>query len=365
VKREPGGAFYKPELDALRFFAFLAVLIHHTWPWTASGYPVTLQPSLSGVLAAAARAGGYGVDLFFCLSAYLITSLLIREVSFSGRLNVVAFWIRRALRIWPLYFAFVAAAFAAGRWSESPRLPREYLPAFLCFGANWAFALRGLRDSIVSPLWSVSIEEQFYLLWPLALSVVSWKRAASIAWGLLACALCTRVWLAAHTADHVATWFNSFARLDPIAAGILLATAPRALPLRPRMAWAAAAMAGCVAVQFFFPFEIASPWSSIFTYSIVAVCCAVMLQATIGVHIGDGPAAKALIYAGKISYGLYVYHYAAIKAVNIVRPAAGFLTTFAAAFVLTAAAAVLSYELFERHFLQLKRRFTVVESRPV
>ena len=120
--------FYKPELDALRFFAFLAVLIHHTFPWTPSSYPASLPRFLTGVLAATARAGGYGVDLFFCLSAYLITSLLIREVNASGRLAVAAFWIRRSLRIWPLYFAFVLAAFIAGRFSMSPRLPRGIPP---------------------------------------------------------------------------------------------------------------------------------------------------------------------------------------------------------------------------------------------
>ena len=357
--------FYKPELDALRFFAFLAVLIHHTFPWTPSSYPASLPRFLTGVLAATARAGGYGVDLFFCLSAYLITCLLIREVNASGRLAVAAFWIRRSLRIWPLYFAFVLAAFIAGRFSMSPRLPKEYLPAFLCFGANWAFALHGLRDSIVSPLWSVSVEEQFYLLWPVVLSIVKWKRAASVAWVMLVCALFTRVWLAAHAAGHVATWCNTLARLDPIAAGILLATAPDLPQLRPRAAWLAAAGTGFVAIQYGFPFEAASPWSSVVTYAVVAVCCAAMLQATLGTPIGGGPAAKALVYGGKISYGLYVYHYAAIKAVNMVRPAAGFPATFGVAFVLTAVTAVLSYELFERRFLLLKRRFTVVESRPI
>jgi peptidoglycan/LPS O-acetylase OafA/YrhL len=182
---------------------------------------------------------------------------------------------------------------------------------------------------------------------------------------MLVCALCTRVWLAAHAADHAATWFNTFARLDPIAAGILLTIAPALPQLRPRVPWLAAAGAGFVAIQYCFPFQAASPWSSVVTYAIIAVCCAAMLQATIGAPIGGGRAAKVLVYGGKISYGLYVYHYAAIKAANMIRPAAGFLATFGVAFVLTAVTAVLSYELFERRFLLLKRRFTVVESRPI
>jgi peptidoglycan/LPS O-acetylase OafA/YrhL len=71
--------FYQPELDILRWVAFLAVFVHHAFPWTPEKYGAA--GFLAPVLAAAARAGGYGVDLFFCLSAYLITTLLVREVS--------------------------------------------------------------------------------------------------------------------------------------------------------------------------------------------------------------------------------------------------------------------------------------------
>src|SRR5580704_3548587 len=98
-------SFYLPELDGLRFFAFLAVFIYHS----VAPLPA-LSPETGHFFAlghAILRSGCYGVDLFFTLSAYLITELLMRERARTGRINVAAFYIRRMFRIWPLYFAFL------------------------------------------------------------------------------------------------------------------------------------------------------------------------------------------------------------------------------------------------------------------
>ena len=102
-------SFYRPELDCLRFFAFMTVFVHHSMPRTVEFYTTHHLPT---VLSNVAYAGAYGVDLFFCLSAYLITELLLREKEQVGHLNVKSFYIRRMLRIWPLYFTFVLFAFA-------------------------------------------------------------------------------------------------------------------------------------------------------------------------------------------------------------------------------------------------------------
>jgi peptidoglycan/LPS O-acetylase OafA/YrhL len=94
--------FYRPELDALRFFAFLAVLVHH-------------GPSSTGIFNLASHAGGFGLSMFFLLSAYLITELLFREREQTGTIAWRLFFTRRALRIWPLYYAALAAAFFIAR----------------------------------------------------------------------------------------------------------------------------------------------------------------------------------------------------------------------------------------------------------
>lgn len=94
--------FYVPELDSLRFFAFFGVFLCH----------LIHEMGYGDVLS---NIGGFGVDLFFTLSAYLITELLMREKERFGRLDVRAFYLRRILRIWPLYFGFLAAYFVASR----------------------------------------------------------------------------------------------------------------------------------------------------------------------------------------------------------------------------------------------------------
>jgi peptidoglycan/LPS O-acetylase OafA/YrhL len=278
-------------------------------------------------------------------------------------LNLRAFWIRRALRIWPLYFAVVIAAFGAGAYSKLWILPRDYFVPFLCFGANWAYALHGLRESIIGPLWSVSIEEQFYVVWPVVLTVVKPQRVRIAACALLAVAIGARIWLAAIGADHIATWFNTFARLDPIAAGILLAAAPPRFALRPRAVWTAAAIAACIAVQYWWPFLTAPPWTRVLSYLIVALSCAAILEAVRGIVPRRDALTRSLIYGGKISYGLYVYHHAAITFANLYLR--GFYIKLAAEFAMTVALAIASYELFESPFLKFKRRFTVIESREV
>src|ERR1700674_1439630 len=100
-------SFYLPQLDILRFFAFFAVFSVHVAP-RAMG-------SGRGIVVGLARSGTFGVDLFFALSAYLITELLLRERRIAGHLDVRSFYIRRILRIWPLYFFYLALAFCFSR----------------------------------------------------------------------------------------------------------------------------------------------------------------------------------------------------------------------------------------------------------
>lgn len=127
---------YRPELDALRVVAFLGVFATHSMSRAASDYPAF--GVLAFVPAALASAGLYGVDLFFVLSAYLITSLLLAEHTRTGRIDRRAFYARRILRIWPLYFAALAAAAVI-----TPHiLPKDGLTpgallAFAVFGGNW------------------------------------------------------------------------------------------------------------------------------------------------------------------------------------------------------------------------------------
>src|SRR5450432_665557 len=97
--------FYHPELDCLRFVAFLGIFVYHLDQQFHS--VVALNSPLQFMVLCMIKSGVFGVDLFFCLSSFLITMLLLREHDVRGTIDVRAFWIRRILRIWPLYYAFL------------------------------------------------------------------------------------------------------------------------------------------------------------------------------------------------------------------------------------------------------------------
>jgi peptidoglycan/LPS O-acetylase OafA/YrhL len=344
-------ALYRPELDVLRFFAFLAVFLHHS--------AVTAGASLAGPLAGFVVAGAFGVDLFFVLSAFLITDLFLTEVAAFGSLNIPAFYVRRILRIWPLYFAFLAVAALV---PDRP-LRGEALVWFLAFVGNWYLARHNYPDSIGDPLWSVSIEEQFYVTWPLLFSVVGVRRLVPLGVALLAGAEATRAVLVARGVEHPGIWCNALARLDPIALGILLAASYARIPRlggRARAALLAAGVGGLWACGRLAAFN--GP-GALVMYPAVAVCCLAVLVAVLGWAPGDSGLARALGYLGKISYGLYVVHVLALRLVHRASP--GWGVVFAGGLALTILLGAASYELFEKRFLRLKRRFTRVASRPV
>src|SRR4051812_20885847 len=162
---------YFPELDGLRLVAFLAVYVFHGglpqlagWINAAVG---VLPTAIRGLLPANTGFtiqdnGWVGVQLFFVLSGYLIATLLLREERRFGRISLKAFWVRRILRIWPLYYLTLALTFVAMPLAEGvtasgygPGFGR-HLPWFLLFLGNWSMALLGpVGNDAISVLWSV------------------------------------------------------------------------------------------------------------------------------------------------------------------------------------------------------------------
>src|SRR5580704_2467620 len=160
-----GKSFYRPELDVLRFFAFFSVFLYHFWRPTEL-YVQHGVPRIVAVLGNGLIQGGvFGVDLFFVLSAYLITELLLREKDECGSLDVRGFYLRRILRIWPLYFFYIGLALLP-IFNQRHGFTWHHAAAFVLLAGNWSVIAWGWPSpSIVVPLWTVSIEEQFYLAW--------------------------------------------------------------------------------------------------------------------------------------------------------------------------------------------------------
>ena len=365
-------SFYRPELDALRFFAFLGVFFFHAMPSDARSYAFMGQIALwvRGLL----KSGAFGVDLFFALSAYLITILLMREKEIRGSLDVKSFYLRRILRIWPLYFAFLAfAILLTSLHFRSQNLTARYVAGYLALAGNWVYAAYGLPQSVTIPLWSISIEEQFYLLWPLAVRTSSRRLMVWTAAFLLILSNATRALLVHRGASEHAIEYNTLARLDPIALGILLALSlgsrHKTMSTIKRTILFSGAAATWILVGR------CGESNSLHVDALrillgrpaVALASVAMLMATIGLR--GRLIHPAVIYLGKISYGLYVIH--AFGLLVAWRLTGGHATTYASTkgallgLLITVLLSALSYRWLETPFLSLKQGFAHVDSRSI
>ncbi len=352
-RAETGARFYRPELDVVRFGAFALVFLHHALSRSSADYVTWgVSPWVGSAIAAAARAGAWGVDLFFALSAYLITELLSREQRARGTIDIRAFYLRRILRIWPLYyFTLLVLLPALSRFVPGERLPVGYYLGFLFLSGNWVCALWGYPLSAFALLWSVSIEEQFYLAWPWLIRFAG-HRLPMCAWGLMAVANVTRLILVIRGVVHPGIWCDTLARLDPIACGALLACTLRGatpgLSRRARFLWV-----GSGAALLWMIGAVGDPdgWRALFSYPLAAAASVAILYGSLTSSTFNGPVARSSVYLGKISYGLYVFHVAAIR----------LAPSPLLAFPLTVALASISYRFLESPFLRLKKRYTRTE----
>jgi peptidoglycan/LPS O-acetylase OafA/YrhL len=378
---EPAQRIYFPELDGLRFIAFLMVFFFH------GGAPPGVLARLLGRSAAHAleENGGYGVQLFFILSGYLITALLLREEKRYGRIALKAFWVRRILRIWPLYYLVVVIGFfllpgLSGQWGTPGygQTLRIHLLPFLAFLGNWSMALVSpIPFDWLSVLWSVCVEEQFYLLVPLLIAFVHPRLRRPLIATLIGGAIVVRWYCAQRSGSQLMIVFNTFAQFDTLGSGVLLALFLGWDLDRPRFTrwvrWLQWPLYLAIAWVMTQPhLGHGSTWHRTWDFVWVWLCGVGVVVVAVW---GQGWLRKVLSYSrmvwlGKISYGLYMYHEIALWARA---RSYGLLPWFPnkdellsiGALSLTIALAALSYYGYERRFLELKRAWTRVPSRPV
>ena len=362
--------FYQPELDGLRFYAFLGVFMCHTLPFDAAFYR-RLHLPLPGLWGAISKSGAAGVDLFFALSAFLITSILLREREETGGISLRRFYLRRILRIWPLYFLLIAVAVVLAHTMARQSLPWYYVAGYLLFVPNWVHAVFGRPESICSPLWTVSIEEQFYLVWPLLMKMLQRRGmiVAAIVTFLLATVCRVGFMLAGASGGFI--YYGSVCRCDSLALGILLALFADRLPRLTRgVRWLllTGGLVGWIASSAWLieqpgVLDIRMVWGRL----IVSLAAGAILYACLHSR-SKLLRGEWLVRLGKISYGLYMLHLSGILFSVSLLPAATGLRVLALkgfGLVVTILLALSSYRWIEAPFLRLKDRYAMVLSRPV
>ncbi len=361
--KSPDLPFSHPELDALRFFAFFLVFYRHMEPISA------LPPMFVNM-------GAFGVQIFFLLSAYLIISLLVRERQKTGTIAVRAFFVRRILRIWPLYFTALLAAYALGRLVDVYRITGNMIAAFMLLGGNLYTARIGWLATPVSILWSISIEEQFYLLVPMFVKLSGTRAIKLLSWLSILTAYIALAYLGHHNVNpHLGVFTNSFVEFQFFGAGgvIALATSGRRLLLHPAvrivMMGAGLGLLYAAGAVYGLQSDMISTGSGLVKgYGVLLAGCVLIFLSVLDSCSRSVP---VLSYLGKISYGLYVYHKwvlslafsAAVATMTrgMIPPVLG----DGIALLITIGTASLSYRFFERKALLLKSRFEVVPSRSV
>ena len=370
--------FYFPELDSIRFFLFWGVWGYHALPRQENVYTEHHVPAaFASLITSILKAGMASLDVFFILSAFLITELLLREKELRGVPDLKAFYIRRLLRIWPLYFFMIALASFVSIFDRSQPLGWAYALSFLLFAGNWIMVFRGFpRAEIIGPLWSVSFEEQFYLLWPLVVRRASKRNLIQIATGLLVLAALARLILLLKHTGGQPIWYNSFARLDSIACGILLAAIFHGRPtlrvgLATRLALLLAGISAwlIVGLRCGLLDPVPTLLGGMIGYPLMSLGGVAIFLCVLGAAQDGLPFLKYswLVYFGKISYGLYAYHFLGLQLSHHLltryHNAHSWTLSWLCGLAITFSLAVVSFRWLESPFLRLKRnKFTHIPS---
>lgn len=372
--------YYKPELDILRLCAFLFVFFTHRMdlaPIDPEKYYWAHHLSLTGV---------FGVPLFFFLSAFLITELLTKENEQFGKISIKSFYIRRILRIWPLYFTFFFGMVLITQFTDlfGHITPNTQL-AFSLFSGNWYITFHQWLPSYpINPLWSISVEEQLYILLPLVIFYTGKKGLKIFAFVALAAAYLAILYYSRKpTQGFSGEWTNSFVQFQFFAAGMLLSIymkgwQPR-WPFAARVALFIAGVACWLSASIICEVHADSPHTSTTPQAITGWLLILFGVILFFLSLYGAPKKympSTLAYLGRISYGMYIFHITMFWIIYQIfkNELASFSNMiglaewknevgFVIAFIATLAIALLSYRFFEKPFLRLKRRFTFIPSR--
>ena len=369
MENKERGNFYLPALDGLRFVAFLLVFFHNA--------PANTANPIWNILH---EYGWIGVDLFFCLSGFLITKLLVNELHQTGKINVRYFYTRRVLRIWPLYFLYIPFAILFTIYNQGwSGIFGGHLAGLVTFTYDFVYLfLTSKIIFILAHLWTISYEIQFYVVIPWILRKVTAVTKPS-KWIVLGCIFLTGSAIRAAfiylQVKHPAIYMLPFTHFEALLGGIAIGIGLFDDLFDKLQGWILLSTGIlCNSVIIFLPNTYEIGWSLMLTYPLVGIGMLLILLAILRkkyLIFGN----KLLVYLGKISYGLYIFHLISIMLVDqlLTHRAEGALREdswhFSLLFVLGLGLTILvssvSYHFFEKRFLNLKKHFNPVVSRPI
>ncbi|WP_201494636.1 acyltransferase family protein [Rubrivivax sp. A210] len=300
-------SIYIPALDGLRAVAVIAVVALHGAPTYLTG-------------------GFIGVDMFFVISGFLITLLCCQEFAAHGNFDFGKFYLRRAIRLWPaLFLMLVVVVFIHGALSPAAA-SNDLVDAgvALVYLSNWQRAFHWTPDSIFGHTWSLSIEEQFYLIWPPMLAglfilarKLNKSTSLAIAVAALTLAFCVMIWRAKYILlnTNIEAADRLYNGLDGHSDGLLLGCALGALYAKGALRLISGyfgAAAGALLLLSIFVLREHHLWMIVAGYAVVATASTLIVWHIVTNQQGVASrllSQRGIVFIGRISYGIYLWHY--------------------------------------------------------
>jgi peptidoglycan/LPS O-acetylase OafA/YrhL len=385
---------YFENLDGLRFFAFLAVFISHASLFIGYNNESAFWLVIKRYILVN---GDIGVSFFFVLSGFLITYLLFKEKDNHGKISLKNFYARRILRIWPVYFITLIVGFfllpiIVGLFTTNgssilftaPSL--SILPYYLFFLANFNLAFFGGGSVATDVLWSISVEEQFYLIWPWVIAFLPRKHLLKFLGGIILISSIYRYW---HAISPNIIAYSTFSVMSDLAIGSVLAlfiyTKNHTIEkVKNNLRSVSGKVILCVYTAMFLlifgrhlildAFSQSNFAGHVTFYNIFTAIIPLLLALSYAFIIFEQNESikspfkignlKTASFLGRISYGLYSYHIFAFVIVLLTASALGFTTTYtstlqwlifvALSLLSVFVIAVISYYGIEKWFLKAK-----------
>jgi len=343
---------YIPALDGIRAMAIFFVMLGHS---------VQQAPLIDGTVV---DRGGLGVDVFFVLSGYLITTILFNEIARNGTVSLKKFYMRRFLRLYPAMVILVIAYLIISPFLLQQTFSTRILTsmAVMTYTMNWVKALSLGGGGLLAHTWSLSIEEQFYLFWPIVLIFMvrffSMKFCAFVALLISFFSLFWSIYLDFNGASPERIYNGLDTRVHSIMIGCSLALwylsgienfrKDRLISIRSIIA---------LAIIFYIMIVGTSPAIRELSHLLLSVSTAALILSILNeeILITKFLGISTLCIIGRISYGIYLWHYPVFTIMHLNRMSDQRILIFGSAISITIA--LVSYLSVERYFLSLKLKF--------